>query len=184
MPPRRKPDAAAAKTASPTRPQISELRRVTEGDTVFPRPTPLEAMASGEDNDGRTHATDNIASPRDSARGLTRRSGEKSATTGRTPGAGGKRDGMRSENPEGSKSRSSAPLSPDAQARHNALVAAKALMQFPPKDGDPKIYQEWRARMEALLDYADGGPRPDRTRAPTIDGCWGPDAPAAGSPPW
>ena len=39
-------------------------------------------------------------------------------------------------------------------------------MQFPPKDSDPKIYQEWRARVEALLDYADGGPRPDPTRAP------------------
>ena len=43
-------------------------------------------------------------------------------------------------------------------------------MQFPPKDGDPKIYQEWRAHVEALLDYADGGPRPDLTRAPTVDG--------------
>ena len=64
---------------------------------------------------------------------------------------------MRSENPKGSKSKSSAPLSPDAQARHDALVAAKALMQFPPNDGDPKIYQAWRACMEALLDYADGG---------------------------
>ena len=43
-------------------------------------------------------------------------------------------------------------------------------MQFPPKDDDPKIYQEWRARVEALLDYADGGPRPDPTWAPTVDG--------------
>ena len=43
-------------------------------------------------------------------------------------------------------------------------------MQFPPKDGDPKIYQEWRARVEALLDYADGGPRPNPTQAPTVDG--------------
>ena len=39
-------------------------------------------------------------------------------------------------------------------------------MQFPPNDSDPKIYQAWRARVEALLDYADGGPRPDSTRAP------------------
>ena len=127
-------------------------------------------MASGEDNDDRPRATNNMASPRDSARGLPRRSGERSAATGRTPGAEGRRDGMRSEAPEGSKSKSSAPLSPDAQAHHDALVATKALMQFPPKDGNPKIYQEWRARMEALLEYADGGPRPDPTRAPTVDG--------------
>ena len=123
-------------------------------------------MAAGEDNDDRTRATDNVASPRDSARDLPRHSGERSAATGRTPGVGGRRDVMRSEAPEGSKSKSSAPLSPDAQDRHDVLVAAKALMQFPPKDGDPKIYQEWRARVEALLDYTDGGPRPDPTRAP------------------
>ena len=48
---------------------------------------------------------------------------------------------MRSEAPEGSKSKSSSPLSPDALAHHDALVATKALMQFPPSDGDPKIYQ-------------------------------------------
>ena len=89
---------------------------------------------------------------------------------GKTPGADGRRDGARSEAPEGSKSKSLAPLSPDAQARHDALVAAKALMQFPSNDGGPKIYQAWRARVEALLDYADGGPRPDPTRAPTVDG--------------
>ena len=77
---------------------------------------------------------------------------------------------MRSEAPKGSKSKSSAPLSPDVQVRHDTLVAAKALTQFPPNDGDPKIYQAWRARVEALLDYADGGPRPDPTRAPTVDG--------------
>ena len=144
MPPRRKPDIAAAKTASPPHPQISELRRAVEGDTAFPRPAPPEAMASGEDNDGRTHATDNMESPRDSARGLPRRSGARSAATGKTPGAEGRRDGMRSEAPEGSKSKSSAPLSLDALARHDALVAAKALMQCPPKDGDPNIYQAWR----------------------------------------
>ena len=79
--------------------------------------------------------------PRDSARDHPRRSGERSAATGRMPGAEGGRDRTRSEAPEGSKSKSSAPLSPDAQARHDALVAAKALMQFPPSDGDPKIYQ-------------------------------------------
>ena len=45
----------------------------------------------------------------------------------------------------------------------------KAKMQFPRKDGDPKIYQEWRAHVEALLDYADGGPRPDPIRSPTVD---------------
>ena len=83
-------------------------------------------------------------------------------------------------------SKSSAPLSPDAQARHDALVAAKALMQFPPKDGDPNIYQEWRARMEALFDYADGDPRPDPTRAPLSMTLRlpGVNAPAAGSSPW
>ena len=105
--------------------------------------------------------------PRDSTGGPPRCSGEKSAATGKTPSVGEKRGGMRSEYPRVS---SSAPLSPDAQARHDALVAAKALMQFPPNDGDPKIYQEWRAHVEALLDYADGGPRPDPTRAPTVDG--------------
>ena len=73
---------------------------------------------------------------------------------------------MRSQAPEGSKRKSSAPLSPDAQARHDALVVAKALMQFPPKDGDPKIYQEWRARVEALIDYADSGPTPIRLGPP------------------
>ena len=97
-------------------------------------------MACGEDNDDRTRATDNMASPWDSARGLPRRSRERSAATGKTPGAEGGRGGTCSEAPEGSKSKSSAPLSPDAQARHNALVTAKALMQFLPKDGDPKIY--------------------------------------------
>ena len=169
MPPRKKPDVTAAKTASPPRPQISESRRAVEGETAFPRPAPPEAMASGENNDDRARATDNVTSPWDSARGHPRRSGERSATTGRTPGAKGGRGGTRSEAPEGSKSRSSAPLYPDAQARHDALVAAKALMPFPPSNGDPKIYQAWRARVEALLDYADGGPRPDPTRAPTVD---------------
>ena len=106
MPPRRKPDVAAAKTASPPRPQISESRRAAEGDTAFPRPAPPEAMASGEDNDDRTHATDNLASPRDSARGLPWRSGERSAATGKMPGVEGRQDGMRSEAPEGSKSKS------------------------------------------------------------------------------
>ena len=79
MPPRRKPDAAAAKIASLPRPQISKLHWAAEGDTAFPRPAPPEAMASGEDNDGRTHAADNVASPRDSARGHPRRSGERGA---------------------------------------------------------------------------------------------------------
>ena len=93
---------------------------------------------------------------------------------------------MRSEDPEGSKSKSSALLSPNAQARHDALVVAQALLHIPPKDGDPKIYQERRARVEALLDYADGGPRPDPTRAPLSMVLWrrGPDAPTAGSFPW
>ena len=99
-----------------------------------------------------------------------RRSGEKSATMGKTPSVGGKRGGARSEDPQASKSKSSAPLSPDAQTRHDALVTAKPLMQFPPKDGDPKIYQDWRAHVEALVDYSDDGPRPDPTRAPTVDG--------------
>ena len=110
-------------------------------------------MASEENSDDRTRATDNVASLWDSTRGHPRRSGERSAATGKTPGAEGRRDVIRSEAPEGSKSKSSAPLSPDAQARHDALVAAEALMQFPPKDGDPKIYQVWRSRVEALLDY-------------------------------
>ena len=98
-------------------------------------------MASGENNDDRARATDNVTSPRDSARGHPRRSGERSAATGRTPGAEGGRGRMRSKAPEGSKSKSSAPVSPDAQARHDTLVATKALMQFTPRDGDPKIYQ-------------------------------------------
>ena len=49
-------------------------------------------------------------------------------------------------------------------------LLSQALMKFPPKERDPNIYQDWSARMEALLDYADGGPRPDPTRAPTVDG--------------
>ena len=153
--PRRKPDVPAAKTSSPPRPQISDPRRAAEEGTAFPRPTPSEAMAPEEN-------ADNVTTPRDSARGHLRRSGERSAATGRTPGAEGGRGGTRSEAPEGSKSKSSTPLSPDAQARHDALVAAKALMQFPPSDGDPKIYQAWRARVEALLDYADGGRSEER----------------------
>ena len=141
MPPRRKPDAPAAKTSSPLRPQISDPRRAADGGTAFSRPAPSGATAPEENADDHARATDNVATPQDSARGHPRRSGEKSAATGRTPGADGGRDGARSEAPEGSKSKSSAPLSPDAQARHDALGAAKALMQFPPSDGDPKIYQ-------------------------------------------
>ena len=48
--------------------------------------------------------------------------------------------------------------SPDAQARHDTLVAARALMQFPPSANDPKVYQAWRERLENLLHYADDRP--------------------------
>lgn len=166
MPPRRKPDFPAAKTSSPPRPQISDPRRAAEWGTAFPRLAPSGATAPEENADDRAHTTENVTTPRDSTRGHPRCSGERSAATGRILGTEGGRDGTCSEAPEGSKSKSSAPLSPDALARHDALVAAKALMQFPPSDGDPRIYQAWRARVEALLDYADGGPRPDPTRAP------------------
>ena len=43
-------------------------------------------------------------------------------------------------------------------------------MQFPPSTSDPKVYQEWRARMEGLLNFTDGGPRREPTRAPTVNG--------------
>ena len=69
-----------------------------------------------------------MASPRDSLRGPPRRSGEKSVGTGKKPSVGGKRGKARSDDPPASRSKSSAPLSPDAQARHDALIAAKALM--------------------------------------------------------
>ena len=114
-----------------------------------------------EGNDDRADGTGGMVSPRDSARGPPRRSGEKSVGTGKAPSVGGRCGEARSNDPQASRSKSSAPLSPDAQERHDALVAAKALMQFLPTYGDPKIYQEWRVRVEALLDFANGGPMPD-----------------------
>ena len=83
MPPRKKPNAAAAKPVSQSRHHISKQRQAVEGDTAFSRPSPPETMAPGEDNDGRTHGKDNMASPRDSVKGHARRFGEKSAVTGK-----------------------------------------------------------------------------------------------------
>ena len=77
---------------------------------------------------------------------------------------------MTAQGPQGAKSKSAAPQASYAQARHDALIAAKALMQFPPSTSDPKVYQEWRSRMEGLLNFADGGPGCEPTRAPTING--------------
>ena len=103
----------------------------------------------------------------------SRSGGEKSVADGasKDPTAKEKSDGTRAgEDPQGAKGKSAAPQASDAQARHDALVAAKALMQFAPSTNDPKVYQEWRARVEGLLDFADGGPRSEPTRAPTVNG--------------
>ena len=54
-------------------------------------------------------------------------------------------------------------------ACHDALVTAKALIQFPPSTDNPKVYQEWRTRVEELLHFADGGPRCEPVHAPTVD---------------
>ena len=46
----------------------------------------------------------------------------------------------------------------------------KALMKFPLSTGDPKVYQEWRARVEGLLDFADGGPGCEPACVTTVNG--------------
>ena len=61
----------------------------------------------------------------------SRSGGEKSVgnCAGKEPTAGQKSDGACvGEGPQGTKSKSTAPQSSDAQARHDALVAAKDLM--------------------------------------------------------
>ena len=103
----------------------------------------------------------------------SRSGGEKSVANGtiKEPTAEEKSDGARAgDGPQGAKSKSAAPQAFDAQARHDALVAAKPLMQFPPSTSDPKVYQEWRARVEGLLHFADGGPGCEHSRAPTVNG--------------
>ena len=132
----------------------------------------MEKVASERANTNKNVDPDDPAAP-----GLSSepppRSGEKSVGNGAGKGHDAKegRDHVRaSGGPRSFKSKSSTHLPSDTQARHDALVAAKALMQFPPSSGDPKVYQEWRARVEALLDFADGGPEPDVTRTPTVNG--------------
>ena len=123
----------------------------------------------GEGNDDRADGTCGMVSPQDSTRGPPRCSVEKSVGIGKAHSVGASTGEARCNDPQASRSKSSASLSPETQARHDTLVTTKALMQFPPKDGDPKIYQEWSIHVKALLDFTDGRPRPDPTRAPTID---------------
>ena len=70
---------------------------------------------------------------------------------------------------QGARSKSCTLLCADAQAYHDALVTAKALMQFPPSSDNPKVYQEWRICVEGLLNFADGGPRCEPAHAPTVN---------------
>ena len=114
-----------------------------------------------------------MAARRNSPRPYPSRSvGEKSVgrNVDKDPTGGEKSTGACTDKgPHGAKSKSYTLLSADAQAHHNALVTAKALMQFPPKTDNPKVYQEWQARVEGLLHFADGGPRYEPTHAPTVD---------------
>ena len=103
---------------------------------------------------------------------LSRSGGEKSVggNIDKDPTAGEKSDSARaSKGQQGARSKSCTLLSADAPARHDALVTAKALMQFPPSTDNPKVYQEWWARLEGLLHFADGGPRCEPAHAPTVD---------------
>ena len=150
MPPRKKLDVPAAKAASPPRPQISDLRRAAEGGTAFPRPAPSEAMASEENSDNRARATDNVTTPWDSARGHPGRSGERSAATGRTPGAEGGRGGTRSEAREGSKRKSSAssPQRPGRGQGSDAVPAQRRRSQDLPslesaRRSSPRLRRRW-----------------------------------------
>ena len=73
----------------------------------------------------------------------SRSAGEKSVggNIGKDPTAGEKGNGARVGNgPQGARSKSSMLLSVDAQACNDALVTAKALMQFPPSTDNPKVY--------------------------------------------
>ena len=72
------------------------------------------------------------------------------------PTVGEKSDGARTgKGQQGTKSKSCTLLSEDAQARDDALVTAKALIQFPPSTDNHKVYQEWRTHVEELLHFAD-----------------------------
>jgi hypothetical protein len=173
MPPRKKGDPAASKPVSPSRTQASAERRAAGARrSASPSPPPMERVAPDEvDGRDKDNGPGGAAAPK----GATMpppRSGEKSVCngTGKEPTAGGGNHGVRpSGDPRASKSKTSAHSPSDVQARHDALVAAKALMQFPPSSGDTKVYQEWRTRVERLLDFADGGPWVEPTQAPTVD---------------
>ena len=83
-------------------------------------------IRSGED----ATAQGNFTRPHPSRSG-----GEKSVdgNTDKDPTAGEKSNGARaSKGQQGARSKSCTLLSADAQTRHDALVTAKALMQFPP----------------------------------------------------
>ena len=86
-----------------------------------------------------------------------RSGGEKSVdgNTGKDPTAGESSDGVRaSKGQQGTKSKSCTLLSADAQAPHDALVTAKALMQFPSSTDNPKVYQEWRIRVQKGVHFS------------------------------
>ena len=88
-------------------------------------------IRSGED----AAAKGNLTRPQPSRSG-----GEKSidGNTGKDPTAGERSDDVRaSKGQQGAKSKSCTLLSADAQARHDALVTAKALIQFPPSTDSP-----------------------------------------------
>ena len=160
MPPKKKPEAAASKVASPSRTRASaERRSASARRKVTPPVQPAEkTVPGGADGPSHEHGggSKEASLPRASFRPPPLPSGEKSVGNGAA-----KDQTARAAQP--SKSKSSTHTPPDAQARHDTLVAAKALMQFPPSNIDPKVYQAWRARVEKLLDYVDGGPMPAAT---------------------
>ena len=61
--------------------------------------------------------------------------------TGRDPSVGEKsKVAHTGKGQQGTKSKSGTLLSDDAQAHHDALITAKALIQFPPSTDNPKVY--------------------------------------------
>ena len=157
MAPKKRSDVPASKVVSPSRSQATGERRAAAANRASP-PPPLEKDAPG--GAGGSTRSGEVGDVEKSMGGNTNRDpsvGEKSA------------DARAGKGQQGAKSKSGTFLWDDAQARHDALVTAKALIQFPPNTDNPKVYQEWRSRVEELLHFADGGPRCEPVRAPTVD---------------
>ena len=174
MPPKKKPDATASMLVSPSCTHVSADRRAAHTRRgVSPTPPPAEKGAQeGMDGHGRDNQHGSVMTPIGSIRSPPR-SGEKSIgnSASKEHGAGGGNLGVHTNGgPQASKSKPSSRTPSDAQARLDALVEAWALPCFPPSSSDPDIYQGWRAHVETLLDFTDGGPKPGSTRAPTVNG--------------